>query len=633
MKKCTLLVVMFLVIAGNIFAQSNRTAQTNDVNPLSSTLKSGNPANSIEAVGDLLRNYNIDSLTPPAVGGYGVVWTGSNFIVSEFNANLYYRFTANWVKRDSFAITGATGLFRDMCFAKGLLWGVNTTNQIFGIDTGTKAVVKTITCTGAATLRALAWDPYRNGFWVGTTSFTGPLVCVDTNGVNIVGASITTPASGLYGAGYENNGSQATSFIWISTDASPANATQTSLVKYNAQTLAVVAPTLTITVPLQTPAATLASGGGEVVTNLIPGKKTWVGVVQSNPDRVIVVDLGDLPVPPPVTTLVLCHDTVSGLATATKPNRDSLVKYLPSLISGFDVATFDTNSALPSLTNYKTIIVAEVAFNTLVTRYLGRTARVNLMNWLNSGTPGNKKNLILLGGDEAYNYQRTGSAGLDADFANTLGIIYRVDDASGTQKTVFNVSTPAVTDSLSNGVQYYPDGASVTNGAVALLGYLGHTGTDTLSAIGRVSANYNVATAFQDPRYYQNIGGSASNSLGRGLRRTLATLLAFCNSNSGGITVIPTLNSTVAKNYTLSQNYPNPFNPSTIISFAIPQNGFVSLKIYDLAGKEMTTLLSRNMTTGNYSVEFNAAALSSGVYFYRLESGNFVETKKMMLVK
>ncbi|CAF3898990.1 unnamed protein product, partial [Rotaria sp. Silwood1] len=185
-------------------------------------------------------------------------------------------------------VGGGTGLFRDMAFAKGLLWGVNTTNQIFGVDTATKTIVKTITCTGAATLRAITWDPYRQGFWVGTTSFTGPLVCVDTNGVNIPGASITTPASGLYGAGYENNGSQATSFIWISTDASPANATQTALVKYNAQTLAVVGSAMNITVPLQTPAATLASGGGEVVTNLIPGKKTWVGVVQSGPDRLIV---------------------------------------------------------------------------------------------------------------------------------------------------------------------------------------------------------------------------------------------------------------------------------------------------------------------------------------------------------
>ncbi|MBS1492619.1 MAG: T9SS type A sorting domain-containing protein [Bacteroidetes bacterium] len=118
-----------------------------------------------------------------------------------------------------------------------------------------------------------------------------------------------------------------------------------------------------------------------------------------------------------------------------------------------------------------------------------------------------------------------------------------------------------------------------------------------------------------------------------GLRRTLATLLAFCNSNAGGITVIPSLNSTIAKEYSLSQNYPNPFNPSTLISFSIPQNGFVTLKVYDISGKEITTLLNRNMTTGSYSVEFNAAALSSGVYFYRLESNNFAETKKMMLVK
>ncbi|HRJ05566.1 MAG TPA: T9SS type A sorting domain-containing protein, partial [Ignavibacteria bacterium] len=85
--------------------------------------------------------------------------------------------------------------------------------------------------------------------------------------------------------------------------------------------------------------------------------------------------------------------------------------------------------------------------------------------------------------------------------------------------------------------------------------------------------------------------------------------------------------------YSLSQNYPNPFNPVTNIKFSIPAAGNVKLVIFDILGREVKTLLNDVKPAGNYVVDFNAAELSSGAYFYRLESGNFVETKKMLLVK
>ncbi len=86
-------------------------------------------------------------------------------------------------------------------------------------------------------------------------------------------------------------------------------------------------------------------------------------------------------------------------------------------------------------------------------------------------------------------------------------------------------------------------------------------------------------------------------------------------------------------NYKLEQNYPNPFNPISTISYSIKQDGLVSLKIYDVLGKEVTTLVHENEPAGYYSVEFNASDLSSGIYFYTLTSGNFKETKKLILLK
>jgi len=95
--------------------------------------------------------------------------------------------------------------------------------------------------------------------------------------------------------------------------------------------------------------------------------------------------------------------------------------------------------------------------------------------------------------------------------------------------------------------------------------------------------------------------------------------------------------------FSLSQNYPNPFNPSTTIKYSIPSvqtpllggagGGFVSLKIYDILGREIATLINKEQKAGNYEVNFNASKLSSGVYFYKLQAGNFSQTKKLLLLK
>lgn len=89
----------------------------------------------------------------------------------------------------------------------------------------------------------------------------------------------------------------------------------------------------------------------------------------------------------------------------------------------------------------------------------------------------------------------------------------------------------------------------------------------------------------------------------------------------------------VPTKFNLSQNYPNPFNPSTSINFDLPVDGNVSIKLYDLTGREVSTLVNEIRTAGYYTINFNGSNLSSGTYFYKLESGDFVSTKKMMLIK
>jgi len=85
--------------------------------------------------------------------------------------------------------------------------------------------------------------------------------------------------------------------------------------------------------------------------------------------------------------------------------------------------------------------------------------------------------------------------------------------------------------------------------------------------------------------------------------------------------------------YKMSQNYPNPFNPSTTIKFSIPKASNVKLTIFDAIGREVAVLIDKQMNAGNYSFNWNAINLSSGIYLYKIESNNFIDVKKMILLK
>lgn len=97
-----------------------------------------------------------------------------------------------------------------------------------------------------------------------------------------------------------------------------------------------------------------------------------------------------------------------------------------------------------------------------------------------------------------------------------------------------------------------------------------------------------------------------------------------------GINVTSTI---IPDNFYLSQNFPNPFNPSTKIKFNIPLSGVTKLSVFDLSGKEISSLVNKSLSAGSYTVDFNASDLSSGVYYYHLQSEGYSEIKKMTLIK
>jgi len=92
-------------------------------------------------------------------------------------------------------------------------------------------------------------------------------------------------------------------------------------------------------------------------------------------------------------------------------------------------------------------------------------------------------------------------------------------------------------------------------------------------------------------------------------------------------------NNNVVNSFNLAQNYPNPFNPSTKISYALQSPELVTLRVFDVLGREVAMLVNQHQSAGNHTVSFNASSLASGMYFYKLEAGSFQSIKKMMLLK
>lgn len=143
------------------------------------------------------------------------------------------------------------------------------------------------------------------------------------------------------------------------------------------------------------------------------------------------------------------------------------------------------------------------------------------------------------------------------------------------------------------------------------------------NGVNWTAVNQGLSGAVGFNRLYLTSNYLFGSSSGGVWRRTLSDLISVISNTSNNIPV----------EYSLSQNYPNPFNPVTRINFNLQKNGFVSLKVFDIVGREMQTLVNENKPAGSYSIDFNGSEFSSGVYFYRIEANGFSDVKRMILVK
>jgi len=129
------------------------------------------------------------------------------------------------------------------------------------------------------------------------------------------------------------------------------------------------------------------------------------------------------------------------------------------------------------------------------------------------------------------------------------------------------------------------------------------------------------------PFTYEIFDNEGANHWMNGFDATILTL------DFSGLTDVESVPGNLPETFKLEQNYPNPFNPSTKINFSVPIAGMVNIDVFNSIGQKVTSLVNEQMNAGNYSVDFNAVNLTSGIYFYKMKATNFSETRKMILIK
>lgn len=180
--------------------------------------------------------------------------------------------------------------------------------------------------------------------------------------------------------------------------------------------------------------------------------------------------------------------------------------------------------------------------------------------------------------------------------------------------------------------------------------------SDTLTTTGRFTALWKTGDSINVRRGYPNFMSTGNLAYkinshtsttsrtpvcvtyrGGGIQRSMVTYPGLGPQNiyfnSENLPTGISGNGTTPSSFKLSQNYPNPFNPVTTINFSIPKNEIVKIKVYDILGKEVATIVNEQMNAGTYNLTFDASKLSSGVYMYKITAGNFSDIKKMMLIK
>jgi hypothetical protein len=315
-------------------------------------------------------------------------------------------------------------------------------------------------------------------------------------------------------------------------------------------------------------------------------------IVTSSGNNILVVNAGDKEYSSYVTgSIENVYDGTFGYVSR------SAIQQVNLSLSGFDIIVWQASNS---------------------TRAFYAEEIIKLQNYLDDGGK-----LLITGQDIGSDiFETSGQSHFAQDFYHNYLHTNYVADASSQ-----NLIKGITNDIISNGLRYYANSiyqlsldkiSARDSSAIAFLTYF--NGSDIAGVRAEVD-NYRTI--------YMTAGLEQITS--QAIRDTIVARSIFWLIN-GNVSGIENARDIILQ-FSLEQNYPNPFNPSTKIKYSVPQNGLVSIVVYDLTGQEVATLLNEVKEPGNYELDFNAAGLSSGVYFYRMTGNNFTQVKKLSILK
>ena len=565
----------------------------------------------------ITNNGNPADTTPPANWPYITVWNfyhspqypgtvGASWFEGKYYNNRWSTAYTTWYRYlpngpgggpgdDDTINASATGT-RDMTVAPDgsgtdFLWGGtgSTLLRKFNKD----GVVKGTYVISGANFRAIAWDPNRKGFW--NASWTTDIRCHDTTGT-LLGSFTHTPAvNSKYGMAWDSCSSPDSAFLWVW---GQQTTTLNRLTKIHLGSMTIVA---TYNFPH---AVNIGIAGGAEAF-----EKDGKYLLALNYQGYAIVGYELCTLTPPLTVpevLYYTFDETGGDSTENYAIPGRGFPWAPLVGTGQTIAgTGQWGNALNGTgTSSSTDYV-----NTGWTTDIG-TSSWTISLWLKDITT----TFGYLFGDN--------TAGSWRSFLN---------GAAGTNNIILRGG--GMTDLIVTGVVpgpnvvtfVYDSAAGQTRGYKN--GVLVNTKTQT-------PLNINGTAPFKVGGYSTSAGLLGKMDEFRLYDKALsdAEVAAAWNHQFIISGITPVLNI-IPEDYALSQNYPNPFNPTTTIKFNVPVTGMVILKVYDVLGKEVASLVNEVKNAGSYTVDFDGSELSSGAYFYRIEAGDYMDVKKMVLLK
>ena len=632
-----------------------------------------------EAMWDLLLGFDITALSG-AAGNAGAEWDGTYLYSTRWASNLIHKYDATGTTLvEEFSISGVSGL-RDLAFDGTYMYGGAAANTIYQMDFATKTLVGTIPSPVA--VRFIAYDAASDAFWCG--NWGDPMTLVSRTGTNL--GTIATTYISKYGAAYDDV-SAGGPYLWIFDQGSGAGTSQNV---YQYKIASGTATGVMHDVTLEFPTAAGIAGGLFTMSDWQTGMFTLGGLLQGTPDNMFIYELG------PAGSVVgfyedfegftagqqvACQDPTNWTTWSNLPCDPTEDAYISSnyAYSGTNSAVIALNNDLVRVFDAAPLTSGKWYISFLVYIPTGKAGYFNALALFNGGSSnwGMECYFNAGGGGQVF-----GGSATPATFTwveNTWQQVVVTVDLDNDQATFeFGTSGP-----LTMVHQWqWTLGASGSGSPLQLDAndFFGATANDEMyfdnyylgdayppvipveltsfTAVGNngiVELNWQTATEVNNHMFeierksanteYRTIGyveGAGTTTEPRNYTYTDNTVemgtytyrLKQIDYN-GTYTYSPEVevDVTAPLSFNLEQNYPNPFNPSTKINYSVPEAGNVKLAVYNLVGEEVAVLVNGYTEAGHFNVTFDASNLPSGVYLYKLQSENSVQTKKMMLLK